>query len=117
MPVSRKKQRKKYDKDTKGQDKTREGEAQQSGRSSREPSNSRVCWNCNEVKNNYYSNTCPNPQKNKEDSRSVTPYPSRGKSGSKERGGASQGGKTYRMLKGSRERSHWLRREERPGWR
>ena len=30
----------------------------------------------------------------------MTPYPNRGRSSSRERGGASQGSKTYRMLKG-----------------
>ena len=95
------KTKKKHDTNTRGRDRARGGESQSSGRSSREPSNSRICWNCDEVTNDHYTNTCQKPQKNKEDpSRSVTPYPNRGRSSSRERGGASQGSKTYRMLKG-----------------
>ena len=73
------KQRKKYDTNTRGRDKARGGEA----RSSRDPSTSRVCWNCEEVTNDHFANTCPKPQKKKDDpNRSVTPYP-RGRSGSR----------------------------------
>ena len=56
------KQRKKYDSGFRGREKTRGGEAQGSERSSRDPSNSRVCWNCDEVTNDHYANTCPKPQ-------------------------------------------------------
>ena len=94
------KQRMKYDTNTRGREKGRGGEAQRSGRSSQAASNSRVCWNCDEVTNDHFANTCPKPQKKIDDPyRSVTPYP-RGRSGSKERGGATQGSETYRMLKG-----------------
>ena len=87
------KQRKKYYTNTRWRDRAKGvGEALSSGRSSREPRNSRICWNCDEITNNHYTNTCQKPQKNKEDpSRSVTPYPNRGRSSSRERGGASQG--------------------------
>ena len=90
------KQWKKYDKDTRGSDKTRGGEASQSGRSSRESSNTRLCWNCNKI-SDHYAASCIKPPK--DDSRSVTQYP-RGRSNSREKGGANQGGETYRMLKG-----------------
>ena len=79
----------------------RGGEAQSSGRSSWDPFNSRVSWNCDKVTNNYLANKCPKPQKKKYDpNRSVTPYPNRCRSGSRERGGVSEGSETYRMLKG-----------------
>ena len=39
----------------------------------------------------------------------ITPYPGRNRSSSKERGGASQGGKTYRMLQGSFGSKPWSR--------
>ena len=74
-----------------------------------------VCWNCDEVTNDHYANTCPKPQKKKDDpNRSVTPYP-RGRSSSRERGGASQGGETYRMLKGSFVKKPWLALDRQPG--
>ena len=77
------KQRKKYDTNTRGRDKARGGAAQSSGRSSQDPSNSRVFWNCDEVTNDHFANTCPKPQKKKDDpNRSVTPYPRR-RSGSR----------------------------------
>ena len=41
------------------------------------------------------------PDKNDEQTMSITPYPGRNRSSSKERGGASQGSKNYRMLQGS----------------
>ena len=41
----------------------------------------------------------PSHKKKDDPNRSVTPYP-RGRSGSRERGGASQGSETYRMSKG-----------------
>ena len=75
--VSRETDKKKYDTNTRGREKLRGGEAQSSKRSSRDPSNSRVCWNCNEVTNDHFGNTCPKPQRKKD-------YP-------KERGGATQG--------------------------
>ena len=100
LSLSPGKQRKKYDTNTRGREQGRGGEARSSGRSSRDPSNSRVCWNCNEVTNDHFGNTCPKPQKKRDDpNRSVTPYP-RGRSASKERGGATQGSETYRLLKG-----------------
>ena len=100
------KQRKKYDpgSQTRGRDRTRAhpthggGETQGSGRS---PSNSRLCWNCDEVvTGDHYASTCTKPKKKEEPNRPITPYP-RGRSGSKEREGASQGGETYRMMQGS----------------
>ena len=90
------KQRKKYYKDTRGSNKTRRGEASQSGRRSRESSNTRLCWNCDKI-SDHYAASCIKPPK--DDSRSVTPYP-RGRSKSREKGGANQGGETYRMLMG-----------------
>ena len=39
----------------------------------------------------------------------ITPYPGRNSSSSKERGGASQGGKTYIMLQGSFGSKPWSR--------
>ena len=44
----------------------------------------------------------------------MTPYP-RGRSSSRERGGASQGDKTYRMLKGSFGKKPWMTLEGQPG--
>ena len=111
------KQRKKYDSGSRGREKTRGGEGQGNGRSSWDPSNSRVCWNCDEVTNNHYANTCPKPQKKKDDpNRLVTLYP-RGRclSSSRERGGASQGSETYRMMKGSFGRKPWLAQNKQPG--
>ena len=85
------KQRKKYDTNTRGRERAKGGESQSSGRNSRSASNSRARWNCDEVTNNHYANTCPKPQKRKDDhNKSVTPYPNRGRSISKEQGGASQ---------------------------
>ena len=93
------KQRKKYDKDTKGRDKTRGGEASKSGRNSRDSSNTRVCWNLDEISDHYAAN-CTKPKVDKGvDSTSVTPYP-RARSNSREKGGANQGGEIYIMLKG-----------------
>ena len=78
-------QSKKYDTNKRGRDRARGGEAQSSGRSRRDPSNSRVCWNCDEVTDNNFANMCPKPQKKKGDpNRSVTPYPNRRRSGSRE---------------------------------
>ena len=57
------KQRKKYASNTRRRDKARGWEAQSSGRSSRDHSNSRVCWNCDKVTNNHFANNCPKPQK------------------------------------------------------
>ena len=57
------KQRKKYASNSRRRDKARGWEAQSSGRSSRDPSSRRVCWNCDEVTNNHFANTCPKPQK------------------------------------------------------
>ena len=83
-----------------GREQGRGGVARSSGRSSRDPSNSRVCWNRDEVTNYHFANTCPKPQKRRDDpNRSVPPYP-RERSASKEQGGATQGSETYRMLKG-----------------
>ena len=72
------KKRKKYDEDTRGRDKTRGGEASQSGRSSRGSSNIRVCWKCDEIAD-HYAATCTKPKVKRDDSRSITPYP-RGRS-------------------------------------
>ena len=100
------KQRNKYDpgSQTRGRDRTRAnttnggGETQGSGRS---PSNSRLCWNCDEVvTGDHYASTCTKPKKKEEPNRSITHNP-RGRSGSKERQGASQGGETNRMMQGS----------------
>ena len=106
------KQRKKYDpgSQTRGRDKTKThpthggGETQGSGRS---PSNSRLCWNCDEVvTGDHYASTCTKPKKKEEPNRPITPHP-RGRSGSKEREGASQGGKTYRMMRESLGSKPW----------
>ena len=108
------KQRKKYDpgSQTRGRDKTRVhpthgvGETQGTGRS---PSNSRLCWNCQEVvTGDHYASTCTKARKKEDPNMPVTPYP-RGRSASKERGGATQGGETYRMLRGSFGSKPWTK--------
>ena len=51
---------------------SRGGEAQGGGRS---PSNSRLCWNCDEVvTGDHFANTFPKPKKKEDPNRSVTPY-------------------------------------------
>ena len=98
-------QRKKYDpgSQNRGRDKTKthltHGGGQSPGRSQ---SNSRICWTCDEVvTGDHYAANCPKQNKNDEQTMSITPYPGRNRSSSKERGGASQGSKNYRMLQGS----------------
>ena len=71
------------------------------GRRSRESSNTRLCYNCDKI-TNHFANTCPEPRKEggRIEGRSITPCP-RSRESSKDRGGANQGGKTYRILKAS----------------
>ena len=106
-------QRKKYyhGSQTRGRDKTRThpthggGETPGNGRS---PSNSRLCWNCDEVvTGDHYASTCTRPKKTEDHTRPITPYPGRERSSSKDRGGPSQGGETYRMMQGSFGRKPW----------
>jgi hypothetical protein len=53
------------------------------------------------VTGDHYAANCPKQNKNNEQTMSITPYPGRNRSSSKERGGASKGSKNYRMLQGS----------------
>ena len=54
----------------------------------------------------HFPKTCPKPKKKEDPNRLVTPY-HRARSASKEQGGASQGGKTQRMLQGSFGSKSW----------
>ena len=76
----------------------------------RSASNSRECWGCHEiVKGDHYSSNCPKAKK-EESGRPITPYP-HGRSPSKERGGACQGGETHRMLRGSFGCKPWVKKD------
>ena len=97
-------QRKKYDTDNRGRDKTKapappsNGEGQSPGRSK---SGSRECWGCHEVvSGDHYQHNCPK-QKKEDEIRLITPYPGRNRTSSRDRSGASQGNKTFRMFQGS----------------
>ena len=58
------------------------------------------------VTNDHFVNTCPKPKKKEYPNRLVALYP-RGRSTSREQGGASQGGEAYRMLRGSFRSKPW----------
>ena len=106
-------QRKKYDpgSQNRGRDKTKTHPTHGGGQSpGRSQSNSRICWTCDEVvTGDHYAANCPKQNKNEEQTMPITPYPGRNRSSSKERGGASKGGKTYRMLQGSFGSKPWSR--------
>ena len=108
-------QRKKYDPDNRGRDKTKTHPSHGGGHSpGRSKSNSRVCWTCDEVvTGDHYAANCPKQNKKEEQTRLITPYPGRNRSGSREKGGASQGGETYRMLQGSFGTKPWSKAWER----
>ena len=61
------------------------------------------------VTGDHYAANCPKQNKKEEQTRPITPYPGRNRSSSKERGGASQGGETYRMMQGSFGSKPWSR--------
>ena len=49
----------------------------------------------------HYQANCPKQKKKEDQNRSITPYPNRNRSSSRDRTGASQGNETFRMLQGS----------------
>ena len=97
-------QRKKYNNENRGRNRTPHGKGRDSSqgrRNSRNSSNTRLCYNCDKI-TTHFAATCPKPKKEegKVERRSITPYPKSGDS-SRDRGAATQGGDTYRMLKAS----------------
>ena len=65
------------------------------------------------VTGNHYAANCPKQNKKEEQTRPITPYPGRNRSSSREKGGASQGGETFRMLQGSFGTKPWSKAWER----
>ena len=96
-------QRKKYDADTRGRDRTKAPPSNGGGQSpGRSKSGSGECWGCHEVvSGDHYQANCPKQKKKEDQSRSITPYPGRNRSSSRDRSGASQGNETFQMLHGS----------------
>ena len=116
-PASRSlgKQGKKYDTDNRGRDRTKahpsHGGGQSPGRSKR---GSRVFWGCDEVvTGDHYQANCPKQKKKEEQNRSITPYPGRNRSSSRDKSGASQGNETFQMLQGSFGTKPWNKAWER----
>ena len=95
-------QRKKYDTDARGRDRTKAPPSNGGGQSpGRSKSDSRECWGCREVvSGDHYQANCPKQKKKEDQNRSITPYPNRNRSSSRDRTGASQGNETFRMLQG-----------------
>ena len=97
--------KKKYDKEHRGREKSRQsGESSNNRRQSRSKSGTRVCYNCDEM-TDHWASSCPRPKKvgaADEKQRNHTPYPRpRSHTPSAERGEASQGSNTFRMIRGS----------------
>ena len=65
------------------------------------------------VTGDHYQANCPKQKKKEEQTRSITPYPGRNRSSSREKGGASQGSETFRMLQGSFGTKPWSKAWER----
>ena len=96
-------QRKKLDTDTRGRDKTKAQAAPHSNKGGQSPgrsnSGARECWECNEVvTGDHYQADCPKRKKKDDEARSMTPYPWRVKSSSKDRNNATQQNKTFRRF-------------------
>ena len=83
-------QRKKYDTDTRGRDRTKAPHNNGGGQSPwRSKSCSRECWGCHEVvSGDHYKANCPKQKKKEDQNKSITPYPGRNRSSSRDRSGA-----------------------------
>ena len=96
-------QRKKFDTNTRGRDKTKIQPAPHSNKGGQGPgrskSGARECWECNEVvTGDHYQTNCPKRKKKADKTRPMTPYPRRDRSSSKDRTNATQGNETFRRF-------------------
>ena len=66
------------------------------------------------VSGDHYQHNCPKQKKKEEETRSITPYPGRNRTSSRDRSNASQGNETFRMFQGSFGTQPWKKVGEEP---